>query len=508
MKQRSLLTLSAILCLTVPALAETELPDEPVEIGNEPQLFVDDYIVDNRWPLDKVVEVMGRVVHQPVKHASNPVIKGKGGYLNVVWDEDAKLYRMLYQDFWYHNPPRYTYAIAYAESKDGITWETPNLGLYEWRGSMNNNICWQSLETSIDGPRAEAPFLLELPEEHRRGHRFVMYYVSAKTGCHLVGSNDCIHWDKASDTNIAKSFFPDTQSSIVWDPRRKEFVWYSRATDRYGDGDPLTRGATRRVCRLANKQLWTQWPIHTQNILIPDDGDATEQSERAFEGANFFYGMPTRYHAGIYFGFLEPYKLRASTITTQLAFSRNGRVFERFPGRQRLIELGPRDAWDDGMVFGSPGWVEVGDEWRIYYCGTDGPHNSTKRTPGIGLVTIRKEGFASLRGPQHGGVVCTRAIRWPGGKLLVNCDATTSGHVDHFGRKLEPNQGELKVRITGADRKPLPGFDYADCIPFNGDSTAHQVAWQAKKLDELKGQVLRIEFQLTMADLYSFRAVP
>jgi len=152
--------------------------------------------------------------------------------------------------------------------------------------------------------------------------------------------------------------------------------------------------------------------------------------------------------------------------------------------------------------------VEVGDEWRIYYCGTDGPHNSTKRTPGIGLVTIRKEGFASLRGPQHGGVVCTRAIRWPGGKLLVNCDATTSGHVDRFGRKLEPNQGELKVRITGADRKPLPGFGYADCIPFNGDSTAHQVTWQAKKLDELKGQVIRIEFQLTMADLYSFRAAP
>ena len=38
----------------------------------------------------------------------------------------------------------------------------------------------------------------------------------------------------------------------------------------------------------------------------------------------------------------------------------NGRVFERLPGRPRLITLGPEGAWDDGMVFASQ-WLEVGD---------------------------------------------------------------------------------------------------------------------------------------------------
>ena len=465
-----------------PVEAETALPNEPVEIGMEPQLFVDDYMVDNRWPLEKVAQVMGRVVHQPVKHPSNPLIPGKGGYLNVAYDEDARLFRMLYQDFWYldEKKSRYTYAVCYAESKDGLKWKTPNLGLFErdQKGSKDNNICWVSPVVGPHGPTAQSPYLLELPEEHRRGHQFVMYYVNARGESHLVGSDDCIHWDLASDTCIAKQYAPDTQSSISWDPREQLFVWMGRATDRYHDGLPLTKGATRRVCRLTSKELWAEWPVLTQNILIPDEGDAKENSELAFEGSNYFYGMPTRYHAGIYWGFLEPYALRASAIDTTLAISRNGRVFERFPGRPRLIERGPRGSWDSGMVFGSPSWQEVGNEWRIYYAGHNGPHNSSSRTPGIGLATIRKEGFASLRGPQGGGVVCTRAIRWPGDRLLVNCDATTRGHVDHFGRKLEPNQGELKVRVVDAGRKPLPGFGYEDCVPFTGDSTRHEVTWK------------------------------
>ena len=47
--------LSGILAaLCSPAVADTALPVEPVEIGQQTQFFVDDYIVDNRWPLLKL----------------------------------------------------------------------------------------------------------------------------------------------------------------------------------------------------------------------------------------------------------------------------------------------------------------------------------------------------------------------------------------------------------------------------------------------------------------------
>ncbi len=482
-----------------PVFGETVLPDEPVEIGHESQFFVDDYIVDNRWALLKKDEALVRMAHQPVKHPANPLIRGEGTYLNVVWDEDAQLFRMLHQDFWYYSlkPVKYTYSVAYAKSKDGIEWKKPRLGFYKWKGSRDNNICWQ-VPSDREGPKsigAYSQYLLDLPEEHRRGHKYVMYYVGAD-GVYLVGSDDCIHWDESSVTSIGDDFHPDTHSSIVWDPRQQLYVWFTRPPDRYGDGENLIRGATRRVARISNRRLWVQWPLHTQTILIPDADDATESSDLVSEGSNFFYGMPTSYHAGIYWGFAWPYKRKAETIDTQLAISRNGRVFERLPGRPRLVALGPGGAWDDGMVFASH-WLEVGDEWWIYYGGSDGPHDSMTRKSGIGLATIRREGFVSLRGPAHGGVVSTRRIRWPGGRLLVNCDAELGG-----------KRGELKVRVVDAARGPLPGFGYEDSVAFSGDSTAHEMRWREKLIDELMGRVVRLEFFLTAADLYTFQAGP
>lgn len=96
-----------------------------------------------------------------------------------------------------------------------------------------------------------------------------------------------------------------------------------------------------------------------------------------------------------------------------------------------------------------------------------------------------------MRGPAGGGVICTRQIKWPGGKLHVNADARA---------------GELKVRVSGERRKPLPGLDYADCRPFTGDNVAQEITWREKSLDELKDQVIRLEFLLKNSDLYAFRA--
>jgi len=82
-----------------------------------------------------------RAFHPPAKHDGNPVIEGEGGYVCVVRDGD--LFRMWYQTYeWKDEPDKRkgkvpVYAIAYAESRDGIHWELPRLGLYEWKGGKD-----------------------------------------------------------------------------------------------------------------------------------------------------------------------------------------------------------------------------------------------------------------------------------------------------------------------------------------------------------------------------------
>lgn len=481
---RGVLTGTVAMLVAILWCVSVEASEEPqaLEIAHEPQFFVDDYVVDNRWGVEYLKETVTRVFHPPYKSKRNPLIAGTGGYVNVVRDEQAGLFRMWYQDYWDQSlePRKYTYGVAYAESADGIDWKLPRLGKYDFKGTRHNNIV-------LLGPkngRAEAQFLLDLPPQHRRGYKYVMLYstnVRGQRGLHLIGSQDGIDWDLPSDMRIAADFTPDTHTSIVWDAKRRTFVSFTRATNIY-----RAKGERRKIARLEHDALWEAWPVAPRNILLPDTIDARTNH-------NYFYGMPTRYYAGIYWGFLWPYQ-HQEDIYTELAFSRDGETFKRFPDRPRLIDLGPHGSWDDGMVLAS-GWLEVGDEWWIYYYGANGAHKQRQVTPGIGLARIRKDGLVSLRSPPSGGFVVSRLIRWPGGDLCINASVSPGA--------------EMTARITGYDRQPLDDFDAEPSLPLVGDSVRHKVKWKKGDIRRLKGRAIRIEFFMSgVADLYTLRAVP
>ncbi|MFT5376438.1 MAG: hypothetical protein ACI906_003275, partial [Candidatus Latescibacterota bacterium] len=120
---------------------------------------------------------------------------------------------------------------------------------------------------------------------------------------------------------------------------------------------------------------------------------------------------------------------------------------------------------------------------------TNGRHKVREPVPGIGLARMRKEGFASLRSPQGGGVIVTKTFTCPSGRLFVNVDAT---------------HGELSVRVTNYERQTLPGFE-EESLPLSGDHVRHEVTWGDKQLETLRGQEIRLEFEMKGAvDLYSF----
>ncbi len=491
------LTLIILLVLATGASrTRAQLPDEPVIIERGvPQFFLDDWLVDDRFAIKYKNNAVVHVAHAPTKHEANPVYTGDCGYVSVARHPETGKFQLWTQ---VHELVEKTggnfssrYAIAYAESDDGLAWTAPNLGLYEWKGSKDNNIV-------IRGPknaRASGPqVVLTLPEKDKRGFTYIMTYRTGgagkdEDGMRLVGSNDGIHWDPDSEVRLVH-LHSDTLNSIVYDAGRDRYLMTCRAKDRYRrfNGAMIDTGASRRISILESDELWTEWEGSPRTLLIPDEIDAEEDF-------NFFYGMPMHHYAGIYWGFLWVFRMN-DPIHTELVTSRDGIHWKRAPKRAPLIPRGPEGSWDDGMTFGGPHWVEVGDEWWFYYAGHDGPHESKERTAAIGLATCKKERLVSLRGPaKGGGVVVTRLLEWPGGDLFLN--TTPAGEGD----------SEVTVRVSDAIRDPLEGYDHENCEPFSGDSVRQRVAWaDGRSMQDLEGRVVRLEIFLENADLFTLVA--
>src|SRR5687767_2002956 len=107
------------------AMLNSYVAGEPLRIGNDVQLFIDDTMIEDRWRLT-------RVMHHPDKYPRNPLIlpdkeweadSAQGP--KVIWDDEYGKFRMWYTCFnnstYFHGSGPLEY-MAYAESDDGFNW--------------------------------------------------------------------------------------------------------------------------------------------------------------------------------------------------------------------------------------------------------------------------------------------------------------------------------------------------------------------------------------------------
>src|SRR3989442_8835188 len=111
---------------------------EPLAIGAERQLFVDRTVIAST---DGIVLTL----MPPARHPANPVLRPEtlsdGQYVSpsaVLWNPDRNLYQLWYGAIHFEN--REEHFPANAESRDGIRWERPSLGIGEFAGSKANNL--------------------------------------------------------------------------------------------------------------------------------------------------------------------------------------------------------------------------------------------------------------------------------------------------------------------------------------------------------------------------------
>ncbi|HSW43965.1 MAG TPA: LamG-like jellyroll fold domain-containing protein [Phycisphaerae bacterium] len=450
------------------------------------QLFIDDHLVASKH---NVV----RRYHPFRKHAGNPLIEVDQPWeehvvnaCSVLANEDGTGFRMYYY-CWTPEGDKSRSYMCYATSKDGLKWEKPKLGLYDWQGNSKgaatkeNNILPDGCASVMYTPWETDPA--------KRYHGVGGMY-------HARASADGINWKPLSEEKIVSG--GDT-SHFYWDPHVKRF----RCNVKVGTD---VRGLRRRCVGFSETNDLTKYPP-LRMIMAPDDIDDLWCKPGTVQRTHF-YACPVTPYETMYVGFLQIYRAAEpegyfhGPLWLELASSRDGMRWNRSEpdttvrniyslqdiSRPPLLNIGKFREFDDGMVIAPPPLL-VGDELWAYYTGYEELHDLLPYKSAIGLAKLRKDGFASLDADEVMGEIVTKQFTGADGTLLVNCN---------------PRGGSIRVELLDADGKVIPGYSRDDCTAVTKNGVRQAVTWKNNKELPGDGRPVRFRFVMEHAQLFSF----
>ena len=463
-----------------------------LDIGSRLELFVDDTLIDT-------LRAARRVLHQPVPR--EVVIQhdlpweGSGSDYHTVF-QDGPLYRMYYTAFLLTGTDGKIVTSgrprgAYAESRDGIHWVKPELGVIEFKGSKRNNIVWDAEGLSpFKDPNPKCP-----PDAR--------YKAIAQTpggkGVDALKSSDGIRWSKMVDKPVITKGAFDSQNLAFWDEVRKEYRAYVRDF-RNGVRDI-------RTCTSQDFINWTE-PQWVEYPGAPIEHLYTNQVIPYYRAPHILLGFPARYVERPWSPSMEALpdvghrrhrssvQERYGTAVSDGVFmsSRDGNKFNRWG--EAFLRPGPerRDNWVYGDGYQNWGLVEtrVDDPGAPNEISVYSLENSWKATCRLRRFTLRVDGFVSVQGPLMGGELVTKPLRFDGRRLVLNFATSAAG--------------SIQVEIQDGNGRVIEGFALGDCLEMFGDSLERAVRWkQGDDLRRLAGKPVRLRFVLKDADLYSIR---
>lgn len=449
---------------------ETIIAGEPEvpSIGSQLELFVDAHRVEK---LDKV----SLKLHPPKEMGTalkfdSPWEGIACGYVTVFQDGD--IFRMYYRGWPDLKKKELT---CYAESKDGIHWTKPDLGLYEFNGSQKNNIIWNT----GDGSHNFAPFKDMRPgvSKDEQYKALASYRLNGKSGLGALASADGIHWrllDKGKLV-LTKGAF-DSQNLAFWDINRKQYVAYFRI---------FTKGV--RAIAYATSDDFINWgdtiPIELGNS--PPEHFYTNATVQYFRGPNYYFTFPKRFAHNR--KKLAGHKEMGISEGVFMS-SRDGVNFDR-TFMQALIRPGrKKDNWGDRSTMPAWGILQTSpDEMSIYY--SRGYRYPTHR---MERGVFRLDGIASAHADYETGELITKPFKFTGNKLTLNYSTSATGSV--------------RIEIQDADGKPIPGFTLKDATELYGDEIAEAYSWKSgSDVSKLAGKAVRLRYVLKDCDVYSYR---
>lgn len=497
-----------------------------IEVGDRLQVMWDDHVVDNK------LSTAAKRLHHPV-YAGKVMTwdkpwEGDGSeFPNVVIDTDRdgkRLYRMYYVGWNFTRdilesakiPDSYSYKIrtCYAESRDGINWMRPELGLVEHEGSKKNNIL-----ASFETPTWKYNFFVfkDTNPACRPEERYKAIASGKGSGGHLcvLTSADGIHFKKGWQIlKLApRAVMDDTSLASFWHPKTGKYHVYLRGNRRLKKNERGKMFTDMEMRQVRHAEFADLHCIEASRVIdcVTPDGEASPEYPMYTSCAFPYYrnpdiivGFPTRYNQrgkwdDNYDLLPDPAhrKLRCKKesrmglVVTDGLFmvSRDGQNFVRYdeaffrPGPQRPCSWVYGSCYPGAFVIPTPAADGSGDELSIY----KPLGHMTGKGAWLERYTIRMDGFVSRQATFKEQRVVTKDLVFSGDEMLINF--STSG------------RGRIAVYLYLAGQTK-PSLD--SCWMF-GDRVDSPVTFPKGKLAAFAGKSVRLEFVMSDADLYSFR---
>ena len=461
----------------------------PIDIGSRLEPMVDDYLVES---LNGVTLTLHEPVAREVAVVHDQPWEGNSCAYHTVF-QDGDLYRMYYRGD--HNPPGafshtregHVEVTCYAESKDGIHWTKPALGLVEFQKSKQNNIV-------LSGPGAHnlAPFKDANPAcKPEQRYKALGWDNTGSKGLLAFQSPDGIRWTLMQAKPVITKGAFDSQNLAFWDSTRQRYVEFHR-DGRDGRRDITTTTSTDFL-------HWTD-PVFLDYPGAAKEELYTNQITPYERAPHIFLGFPMRYVATRYLrvpkGASPTEGENGMLGTTDGLFmtSRDGTTFHRWgealirPGLQPGCWLSRNNMTASGVLRTKSDLPGTPDELSIY--STEGYYEGDATR--LRRFTVRLDGFVSVRANSKGGVMVTKPLTFSGKCLEMNFSTSAVG--------------SIQVEVQNASGKPIPGFALEDCPEIFGDRIDQVVAWkQGSDVSKLAGQPIRLRFVMKDADLYAIR---
>ena len=363
--------------------------------------------------------------------------------------------------------------LCYATSTDGIRWEKPDLGLYEFKGNTRNNglDLAQSLSSKVRNYHGPIRAMLN-PDSSEASRK----YLSVPPG---FVSDDGLRWQPQPATFRCPGPKPKWVDfhSVVYDAQAPT----SRRWKAYGCMCPNEPPVRRTICYAysADGQTWTQ---HPENPIFQPETSSSWDKVHDVAVCRYKGRYVMIYQAG------DGYDQHL-----ELAVSRDGEHFVRVHDGQSIIAQGKGDAFDRGLFLPTRPLV-LENEIRLYYGAAnyrapDDPPFEFERWKmcqlQMGLATLPTDGWTYIRNVsgKHVGYITTVPMKvadLEGCVLTVNTETGDDGYL-------------LAELLDGQSDDCIGGYEMDHCDKIDQSGSRQVVSWKGKSgLDHVRTESVRV----------------